>query len=39
MRHLKTIFGQQISLKWDHCILRIKMLNIYYAIDVFTKHA
>ena len=29
MRDLKTIFGQQIQLKWDHCLLRIKMLNIY----------
>ena len=38
MRDLKTIFGQQIQLKWDHCLLRIKMLNTC-AIDVFTKYA
>ena len=38
MRNLKTIFGQQIQLKWDHCLQRIKMLNIC-VIDVFTKYA
>ena len=31
MRDLKTIFGQQISLKWNHCLLRKQKLNIYYA--------
>ena len=29
MQDLKTIFWQQIWLKWDHDLLRIKMLNIY----------
>ena len=27
---LKKIFGQQIQLKWNHCLLRIKMLETYY---------
>ena len=27
---LKTIFGQQIYLKWDYFLQRIKVLNIYY---------
>ena len=26
----KDIFEQQIQLKWDHSVLRIKTLNIYY---------
>ena len=26
----KTIFGQQVYLKWDHRLQRIKMLHIYY---------
>ena len=30
MRDLKTIFGQQTQLTWDHYLLRIEMLNIYY---------
>ena len=25
MRDLKTTFGQQISLKWNHCLQRIKI--------------
>ena len=29
MRDLKTIFGQQILLKWNHCLQRMKMLNIH----------
>ena len=39
MRDLKTIFGKEIQLKWDHCLLRIKILNIYYVIDVFSIYA
>ena len=41
MRHLKAMFGKQIQLKWNHCLLRIKMLNIYLlcVIDIFAKHA
>ena len=39
MRGLKTIFGQQIELKWDHYVLKIVTLNIYCVIDVFTKYA
>ena len=38
-RDLKTIFGQQIQLKQNHCLQRIKMFNIYYVSDVFTKYA
>ena len=30
MKDLKTIFGQQIQLKWNHCLQRIKVSNIYY---------
>ena len=29
MFQLKIIFQQQIQLKWNHCLQRIKMLNIY----------
>ena len=39
MQDLKTIFGQQIQLKWDNCLLRMEMLNICYVIDVFPKYA
>ena len=28
MQDLKTIFGEQISLKWDHYLLRIWVLNV-----------
>ena len=27
---LKIRFGQQTELRWNHCLLRIEMLNIYY---------
>ena len=40
IRDLKTIFGQQIQLKSDHCLQKIK--NIKYllcVIDVFSKYA
>ena len=38
MRDLKTIFGQQIQLKWNHFLLRIIMLNTFLCIiGVFTK--
>ena len=30
MQDLKITFGQQIELRWNHCLLRIEMLNIYY---------
>ena len=36
MQDLKTIFGQQIQLKWDRCLVRIKMLNIYFAPEMFS---
>ena len=36
MRYLKTIFGQQILFKWDDCLLRIKMLNIYFMSYIFS---
>ena len=39
MRDLKTIFGQQIQLKWNHCLLRIKLKYLLCVIDVFTKYA
>ena len=39
MQDLKTIFGQQIQLKWDNCLPRMEMLNICYVIDVFPKYA
>ena len=39
MRELETIFGQQIQLKWDYYLQKIKMLNVYCVIDVFTKYA
>ena len=38
MQDLKTIFGQQISLKWDHCPLKIKILNIYYVTKMFSPN-
>ena len=36
MRDLKTIFGQQVKLKWNYCLQRIKMLNIYYLSYMFS---
>ena len=36
MRDLKTIFGQQIQLKWNNCLQRIKMLNNYCVSDMFS---
>ena len=30
MQDLKIKFGQQIQVKGDHCLLKIKVLNIYY---------
>ena len=35
MQYLNKIFGQLIQPKWNYCLKRIKMLNIYY---VFTKY-
>ena len=38
MRDLKTIFGQQISLKWNNCLQKNKSVKyLLCAIDVFTK--
>ena len=34
MRDFKIIFGQQIQLKGDHCLLRINMLNINYVLQM-----
>ena len=34
MRDLKTIFGQQVKLKWNHCLQRIKTFNIYYLFKI-----
>ena len=34
MRDLKTIFGRQIQLKWNHCLQRLKMLIIYYVPEM-----
>ena len=36
MGDLKKIFGQKIQLKWDHCLLRIEMLNTYYMSQMFS---
>ena len=36
MRELKTIFGQQIQLIFNHCLQRIKILNIYYVKQMFS---
>ena len=36
MRDLKAIFWQQIQLKWDHCLLRIKIFNIFYVSYMFS---
>ena len=33
---LKTLFGQQILLKWNHSLLRTKMLLIYYVSQMFS---
>ena len=30
MQDLKVIFAQNVWLKWNHCLQRTKMLNIYY---------
>ena len=35
----KTVFGQQVQLKLDHCLLKIQILDIYCVADVFTKYA
>ena len=32
----KEIFGQQIQLKWNYCLQRMKMLYIYYVSQVFS---
>ena len=38
MRDLKTIFGRQIQLKWNHYLQKMKMLNICYVSQMsFTK--
>ena len=35
----KENIWEQIQLKWDHCLLRIKRLNIFlFVIDVFTRY-
>ena len=39
MRDLKTIFGQQIQVKWNHCPQRIRTLNINCVIHIFTKYS
>ena len=39
MRDLKTIFGQQTQLKWNHCPQRIRKLNINCVIHIFTKYS
>ena len=36
MLDLQTTFGQLIWQKWNHCLLRIKMLNIYYVSQMFS---
>ena len=38
MRDLKTIFREQIQLKWNHCLQRIKMINIYCASQIFSRN-
>ena len=35
MLSLKIILGQQVHLKWDHCLLSIVVLSIYYVAYVF----
>ena len=38
MRDLKTIFDQQIQLKWDNCLRR--MIDVFqFATDVSEKYA
>ena len=32
MRDIKTVLGQHTQLKWDDCLQRLKMLNIYYVL-------
>ena len=32
------IFGQQILLKWDRCLLKIEVLNIYYVSQMFSPN-
>ena len=39
MRDFKTIFGQQIQLKQNHCLQRMKILSFHCAIDFFIKYA
>ena len=36
MLDLQTTFGHLIQQKWNHCLLRIKMLNIYYVSQMFS---
>ena len=36
MKDLKTIFGQKIQLKWNHCLQRIKVSNIYYLLQMIS---
>ena len=38
MRDLKKLFGQQIQLKWDHCLVRIKKLDIYNVWQMFLSN-
>ena len=38
MRYLKTIFDQQIYLKWDNYLLRIEILSIDYVGWMFLSN-
>ena len=38
MGDIKIIFGQQIYMKWDHYLLRIEVLNIYYVWQMFSPN-
>ena len=38
MHCLKTIFDQQIYLKWDHYLLRIEILSIDYVGWIFSSN-
>ena len=40
VQNLKTIFGQNIYKKWDHCHPKAKILDISYKCQIFslTRH-
>ena len=38
MKSLKTIFGQQIYLKWNHCLQTKKVKYLLCVIDAFTRY-